>query len=182
MKEPVLKEKILFVCHCFFNDATKLKYRPQQEQQDERAQKRALLTKLLKQDVEFIQLPCPEFLIYGSNRWGHVSNQFDTPFFRAESRELLKPYLLQLEEYLHHPKRFEILGVMGINGSPSCGVSYTCIGDWGGELSSHPHLDESIADCQKASSSGIFMQVFQEMIAEKQFDIPFFSIDEHPFL
>lgn len=47
---------------------------------------------------------------------------------------MLLPIVMQLEEYAAYPDRYDILGVYGINGSPSCGVDYTYDGDWGGEL------------------------------------------------
>ena len=49
---------------------------------------------------------------------------------------MLLPIVMQLEEYAAYPDRYDILGVYGINGSPSCGVDYTYDGDWG--LLIHP--------------------------------------------
>lgn len=174
-----MKEKILFVNHCFLNDATKLKFRVEEEQAKERKKKRAILKELLTNEVEIIQLPCPEFILYGSNRWGHTSTQFDTPHFREMSKEMLKPYVLQIEEYLNNSERFEILGVVGINGSPSCGVNFTYVGSWGGELSS-PQLSNTLTMVEKAEKPGIYMGVFQEMLQEKNITIPFYSIETCP--
>ena len=117
-----MKQKILFVSHCFLNDAAKLKHQNLEAQQSERISKRAFLKQILDSDIELIQLPCPEFLLYGSNRWGHAVSQFDTPFFRKEAERMLEPFVMQIEEYLSSPERFELLGIVGIDGSPSCGV------------------------------------------------------------
>ena len=65
--------------------------------------------------------------------WGHVREQFNNPFFRAHCRRLLGPVLDQLAEYAAHPEKFRLLGVLGVDGSPSCGAFKTCTGDWGGE-------------------------------------------------
>lgn len=34
-----------------------------------------------------------------------------------------------MKEYLAHPERFRLLGVVGVDGSPSCGVDYTSAGN-----------------------------------------------------
>ncbi len=127
--------------------------------------------------MEIIQLPCPEFILYGTNRWGHAASQFDTAFFRKESRKMLEPILLQIEEYLAHSDRFEIMGVLGINGSPSCGVEFTYDGDWGGEFGSNENLPETLATLKKEEKPGIFMRTLQEMIAEHGYEIPFYSLE-----
>jgi predicted secreted protein len=175
-----MKQQILFVCHCFFNDASKLKHQDSEKQNLERQKKRLLLKNFLDNDIELIQLPCPEFIIYGSNRWGHVSTQFDTPFFRKTCEELLQPYLLQIEEYYKYPDQFEIIGIIGINGSPSCGVQFTCGGDWGGEFSTIPNLNDMIHDVPKVMQPGIFMDVFQNLLASKNIILPFYSLEIPP--
>ena len=93
-----MRQKILFVSHCFLNDAAKLKHQNLEAQQSERISKRAFLKQILDSDIELIQLPCPEFLLHGSNRWGHAVSQFDTPFFRKETERMLEPVLMQIEE------------------------------------------------------------------------------------
>ena len=176
-----MRQKILFVSHCFLNDAAKLKHQNLEAQQSERISKRAFLKQILDSDIELIQLPCPEFLLYGSNRWGHAVSQFDTPFFREETERMLEPVLMQIEEYLSSPERFELLGIVGIDGSPSCGVHSTYDGDWGGELTGIPDLTESIQTLRKVKHSGIFMEVFQKLLEERCLNVPFFSIETFSF-
>lgn len=43
--------------------------------------RKKFMHKAIDQEVQIIQLPCPEFTLYGPKRWGHVSNQFDNTFF-----------------------------------------------------------------------------------------------------
>lgn len=54
-----------------------------------------LMQLILKKDVQLLQLPCPEFIMYGSQRWGHVKNQFQHPFYMEQCRKILEPVLLQ---------------------------------------------------------------------------------------
>ncbi len=80
-------------------------------------------------NISIIQLPCPEITYYGVKRWGHVKDQFDTTHFRKHCRQLFSIYLEQIEEYINNG--YEILGIVGIEGSPTCGVNKTCVGKWG---------------------------------------------------
>lgn len=172
------KRKILVVSHCFLNDATKLNYENAEEATKERTSKRKFLKKILEDEIEIVQLPCPEFLLYGSNRWGHAASQFDTPFFRETSRKLLEPVILQLEEYQKYPDRFELLGIMGIDGSPSCGIHFTYDGSWGGAFGDKEMVEKRLDSLQKVEKPGIFMQVFMEELSKKEIRIPYISIDD----
>lgn len=115
-------QKIVFVSHCILNTASKVVLYNQEEMDAEEALRKKFMHLAIDRDIQLIQLPCPEFTLYGANRWGHVSNQFDNVFFRRHCRNILSPILDQLKEYLAHGERFEILGIVGIDGSPSCGV------------------------------------------------------------
>ena len=172
-KEYPMKQKIVIVSHCFLNDAAKLRNQDAADMEQERTKKRSFLKELLEQGIEVLQLPCPEFILYGCNRWGHAASQFDTPHFRQEARNMLLPIVMQLEEYAAYPDRYDILGVYGINGSPSCGVDYTYDGDWGGELGGKD------APCQldKAYRPGIFMDVFAKLLEERHLSIKFYTLD-----
>ena len=133
-------QKIVFVSHCILNTASKVVLYNQEEMDAEEALRKKFMHLSIDRDIQLIQLPCPEFTLYGANRWGHVSNQFDNVFFRRHCRNILSPILDQLKEYLAHGERFEILGIVGIDGSPSCGVDYTCTGDWYGSFEGRQNL------------------------------------------
>ncbi len=119
---------------------------------------------------DLLQLPCPELTLYGSIRWGHVKEQFDNVFFRAHCRRILEPLVEQLAEYAAHPERFRILGIVGIDGSPSCGVSVTCRGRWGGELGNASQLEQKITSVRMVKESGILVE---ELGFENQYNLLF---------
>nr|WP_243133832.1 hypothetical protein [Ruthenibacterium lactatiformans] len=129
--------------------------------------RRRFLSKAVNCGIQLVQLPCPEFTLYGACRWGHVSNQFDNPFFRNHCRELLAPYLLQMKEYLAHPERFRLLGVVGVDGSPSCGVDYTSAGNWYGSFSGRKDLEQTLKGARLATGYGIFMDELCKMLREE---------------
>ena len=76
-------------------------------------------------DIGIIQLPCPEMIIYGIKRWGHVKEQFDTLFYRQQCREMLRPIVQQTKSYMD--AGYEILGVVGIDGSPCLLYTSRCV-------------------------------------------------------
>lgn len=161
-------KKILFVSHCILNTASKVVLYNQADIDAEEDLRVRFLTKAVQSGVQLVQLPCPEFTLYGSQRWGHVSNQFDNVFFRNHCRMILQPILDQMKEYLQHGEMFEVLGVFGIDGSPSCGVDYTCEANWFGSFEGRTGLQETLDSCVLVKKSGIFMQVLKDMIQEEQ--------------
>ena len=166
-------KEILIVSHCILNNAAKVA-QDESGLAEEYAQRNALMQAVTDKGVQLIQLPCPEFILYGAKRWGHVKDQFDNPFFRAQCRAMLEPVMMQLEEYAHHPERFRLLGVVSVEGSPSCGHALTCRADWGGELEG----GEPLPSVSTANEPGVFMEVLESMLSERNLDIRIMSISE----
>ena len=160
-------QKIVFVSHCILNIASKVVMYNQEEMDAEEALRKKFMHLAIDNDIQLIQLPCPEYTLYGANRWGHVSNQFDNVFFRKHCRKILEPILDQLKEYLAHEDRFEVLGFVGIDGSPSCGVDYTCTGNWYGSFESRTNLQETLKSCGLSKGPGVLMDVLKEMLKEE---------------
>lgn len=99
-----------------------------------------------------IQLPCPEALYMGLDRWAVTRNQLDVPEFRRFCRSLITHYA-DLAEMLS--KKGARIRVVGVAGSPSCGVRTTSAGYEGGRVREcgHSHV----------SGRGVFME---ELLAE----------------
>ncbi|GAA6493224.1 MAG TPA: DUF523 domain-containing protein [Candidatus Bariatricus faecipullorum] len=160
-------KKIAFVSHCILNTASKVVLYNQEEIQAEEDLRRKFMHKVIDSGVQLIQLPCPEFTLYGPRRWGHVSNQFDNVFFRDHCRKILTPVIQQLKEYLANEDMFEVVGFIGVDGSPSCGVDYTCYADWYGSFDGRSGLDETLASCRLGKGPGVLMAVLKEMLEEE---------------
>ncbi|CUX28637.1 CD3072 family TudS-related putative desulfidase [Clostridium sp. C105KSO13] len=169
---------LLVVSHCILNTASKVAQN-EEELTEEYKVKNKLLHLVLERDIQLLQLPCPEFIMYGSRRWGHVKDQFLHPHFREESRKMLEPVLLQLEEYLMYSEEFKVLGVVSVEGSPSCGYKLTCTGDWGGEIGEDP---QRLADIHNGlelkKEPGAFMQILKEELDIRNMNIPIVSMEE----
>lgn len=160
-------KKIVFVSHCLLNIASKVVMYNQEEMDAEEALRKKFMHLAIDNDIQLIQLPCPEYTLYGAKRWGHVSDQFDNIFFRKHCRKVLEPIIDQLKEYLANEDFFEVLGVVGIDGSPSCGVDYTCRGNWYGSFESRTNLEETLASATLEKGPGVLMAVLKEMLEEE---------------
>lgn len=91
-------------------------------------------------------------------------------------RKLFEPYLDQILEYKSNG--FEIIAILGIFGSPTCGVNKTCIGDWGGEIGSNPNLQESLNTISSIDSSGIFIEEINKILDKNNLDIPLIDFNK----
>lgn len=163
------KKNIILVSHCLLNPysqvvskkRTPLKLKP-------------LFDWLYENQVGVYQLPCPETHIYGLKRWGHVREQFDTAFYRNTSRELLAPVKDDIQEYLNNG--YKILGILGINGSPSCGIDFSCSSsEWYGEISSIDSIEEKLKELEYMKSKGIFMEEFENML-DMNVSLPMYGV------
>ena len=72
-------KKIVILSHCILNQNSVVKpYAKEQKYYFE------FIKNFLLNNCGIIQLPCPELLILGLKRWGHVKDQFEYPYFKRE--------------------------------------------------------------------------------------------------
>ncbi|WP_461613618.1 CD3072 family TudS-related putative desulfidase [Clostridium sp. Marseille-QA1073] len=149
-------KKICLVTHCILNGNAKV-----EGLCNYKGAVKEVVEFLMNKDFGIIQLPCPEINLYGIKRWGHVKEQFNTPYFRENCTSLLKPIINQIEDYKNNG--YEIALVLGIDGSPSCGINYTCSSKkWSGELSGNENLSKILKDISTIKSPGVFMEIFRK--------------------
>lgn len=148
--------KVIFVAHCILNQNAKM---------DKTAffpgAALPLGEWLVNSGMGLVQMPCPELRCLGLDR-GVSKEEADLPFqkgntrvvalmkredVRTRCRKLAEGVIYQVEEYLKHD--FQVMGVVGINRSPSCGVEST----WG--------EDEEVPGC------GAFIRALQEGLTER---------------
>lgn len=164
-------KKIILVCHCILNCNSKV------EGLSEYKGALEFNKRLIDQGFGIIQLPCPEMMMYGIKRWGHVKEQFDNPIYRNKCRELLVNYIYQIEMYLK--SNYEVKGIIAIDGSPSCGYNLTCSSSsWYGELSGCHNLLEKMQDISMVKGSGIFIEELIKLLKENNINVPILAIDE----
>jgi len=130
-------EEVSVVAHCLLNPLTRVK---------------GLESLAFSPAGPLVQLPCPEALYLGLERWAITQNQLDVPQFRRFCRSLIVQYADLLEMLTKEGARVRIVGVAG---SPSCGMKTTSRGYEGGRVRECEHMH--------VPGQGIFME---ELIGE----------------
>lgn len=166
-------KKIIIVSNCILNSNAKVEGLSQYG-----GVFKELLDILLAKDLGVIQLPCPEVLTFGMRRWGHTKDQFDNLSFRKKCRDILNNTLDEIDAY--NKIGYKIVGVIGVDGSPSCGVDLTCRSDeWYGSMENFDSLDEINESVRMVDESGVFMEEFKSLLkTQLNIDLPFIGIDE----
>jgi predicted secreted protein len=80
-----------------------------------------LISRLAEIGIGVIQMPCAEMSACGMSRPGRTREQYDYLEFREHCARLAEETLAQVCEYQRC--KYEIVGLVGVEGSPSCGVT-----------------------------------------------------------
>lgn len=163
--------KIIIVCHCILNLNAKVRGIANFPELNKK-----IVKFLLDKEIGIIQMPCPEFTLLGEARWGQCEKQYNTPYFRKHCRKISEEIVDQIEVYLLNDYR--ICGVIGLDGSPSCGVQFTCQGEWGGEMSLNPDLKKQLDTLTMVPGPGVLIKELQKELIKRDIDIPFLSFSE----
>jgi predicted secreted protein len=115
--------KVVLVVHCVLNQnarAPRCAVSP--------AMMKTLVTGLMDLDIGILQLPCPETMVLGLGRDRTVPpisirDGLELPEGHARLHRLIDQILYQIREYQW--QGFHVLGILGQNTSPSCGVETT---------------------------------------------------------
>jgi len=157
-------KKVIFIAHCILNqnaisDGTAVYP----------AAFKAIIGALLKEDIGIFQMPCPEFSCLGLDR-GNIHGA-DSPVTventrirremqaGAAGRKLaaLADYVVQqLLDYHRHG--FQIVGIIGANRSPNCGV------------------DTTSDDNRETEGKGLFMELLSKRLAKEELTVPLIGI------
>ena len=81
---------------------------------------------------------------------------------------------MQLSEYLSDPENFTLLGIVSVEGSPSCGLNLTCNASWGGEMEDMDQL----MPVHMINESGIFMETIKQTLLDHQMSISLYSLQD----
>lgn len=156
--------RIVFVSHCFLNqnsisDGTA----------DFPSANLPVVSLLLEHNVGIVQMPCPELIclgldrgdVHGGERPVIVENTRIRAALQAQApakklQQLAEQVVYQIEEY--RKNGFAIVGVIGINRSPSCGVETT---------SNH---DEEVA------GQGLFFAALKQELDARGISLPMVGI------
>jgi predicted secreted protein len=166
--EDKRSKKIIVVSHCIINQNSKVYGLASYP-----AVNISLVKFFIDNDLGILQMPCPETTYLGIGRWQYVKQQYDTPAFRNHCKKIIDSVLDQIEDYQKHGYR--IIAILGIDGSPSCGVNLTPKHpNWGGMIP--PKLPSSTREKEK----GVFMEILDEELKKRGLKIPLIGVPETP--
>jgi predicted secreted protein len=155
MFEDKRSKKILLVAHCILNQNAKI---------DRCAHFPGAIQEvaqiLIDAGVGILQMPCPELLCLGLDRQvetgspstiesedTRVAIRMAEEWAAALCSKMVSDLVYQVEEY--RKNGFAVLGVIGINGSPTCGV------------------ERAWANNQEEPGPGVFFRMFDEECCKK---------------
>lgn len=154
-------KKVVLVAHCIFNQSAKIDRCAHYP-----GMVREIVDALLDAGIGIVQMPCPELLILGLDRQvdpgaavtvesedTRVAALMSQKPARARCREIAAGVVYQVQEY--QKNGFEVLGVIGINGSPTCGVET----NWA-------------ADGTEQPAPGIFIQALSAALDDAGITLP----------
>jgi predicted secreted protein len=110
---------VVLVPHCALNQNARLEACAESP-----AAVTALVEGLMARGIGILQMPCPELMVLGLDR-GHteIRSGIESRPVRETFRRMAQDLAYQVAEYRKCGVR--VLGVLGKNGSPSCGVETT---------------------------------------------------------
>ena len=180
--------RVVFVSHCLLNENVRYlggAFQP--------GAARAAITPFLDQGVGMVQMPCPE-----QRAWGGVLKRWILRYYghdRPVSRPALKAFLWytrrvhrwlarrvvrEIEDYLR--SGFAVEGIVGIDGSPSCGVTRTLELRRSLPVIANPAIDrdalnrQAIAACV-TPGAGMFIEALQRELHRRHLEVPFLEFD-----
>lgn len=156
--------KIVLVAHCILNQNSRVFGLAQCP-----GMIHEIINVLKNNEIGVIQMPCPELTYAGLNRSTCTKKQYDVPFFRRYCRETAIFLTDQIQQYLKNG--FKVLAILGVEGSPSCGVRETATKCK--EETINEYAEQTV---EPEKVSGIFMEELQSALAKRNISIPMVGI------
>ena len=183
-------KRVVFLSHCILNENTRYLGGAGRG-----GCVREIVEQCLAADIGMVQMPCPEQLA-----WGGVSKRLLLRAYGAKGtllyrfRRILLPSILaftrfvyrrtakQIEDYLD--SGYTVVGVVGVDGSPSCGVRKTL--DLQRSLDSIIEIEVESLTAYKMNAivrqslkdgSGLFTTALKEELGRRGIDVPFLAHD-----
>jgi len=141
-------QKVAFLAHCLLNqnaisDGTAVRPAGFPE----------MLSYLLEHGVGIVQLPCPELLCLGLDRGDpRIRRAMAQAEPSRRLAQLVEDTMTQLLEYRRYG--FQVVGILGANRSPCCGV------------------DTTSQDDQEVPGMGVFLEALSHRLEEVGWQIP----------
>jgi len=138
--------KVIFVSHCMLNQNARFV-----DVADFPAMFEPLMGFLREKQVGIIQMPCPELYCLGLGR-SDVRPGLECPQGMERLTRLIGDIIFTIKEYRF--QEFEVVGILGKEGSPACGVSETWL------------------DNRHQPGQGVFIRELKKRLKAEKLDFP----------
>ncbi|RJP35517.1 MAG: DUF523 domain-containing protein [Candidatus Omnitrophota bacterium] len=145
--------KVVFIAHCMLNQNARIV-----RAADFPAMFDPLLDYLQNKQIGVIQMVCPELYCIGLGR-RDVRVGLEHPAGMKRLQRLLDDLVFTIREYLF--QGFEVVGILGKDGSPACGVIRTWLED--------RHQD----------GQGVFIRELKKRLIAEKLEIPVIGVADH---
>lgn len=187
--------KVIFVAHCILNENAR--YQGGAVRAGTNVE---IIEELQKQDIGIVQMKCPEQKAWGGvQRWlmwlslgmgGKVTGpilMLFLPFFTLYTKwswtRIAKNTVGEINDWAK--SGYDVVGIIGISGSPSCGVNTTLDLKKGTSYIANIKAADIVRErfneegiCQAViDGKGIYIQALQKELARRKLKIPFFEHD-----
>lgn len=157
-------KKVVFAAHCVLNQNAKI---------DQCAHYPGAIKEvaelLVNSGIGIIQMPCPEMLYLGLDREldestkptvesedSRVFERMSEDNSKALCKKIANNIVYQIKEYQKH--NFEVIGLIGINGSPTCGI------------------ETAWAEGMETNENGVFIKLLRDELWKNKISIKMIGI------
>lgn len=111
-------KRVIFISHCVLNQNTVVCPLARAK-----GGYRDVVQEIMESGIGIHQLPCPEYRHLGLQREPMSKAEYDTVEFRTLCKSISQDTINIMKEYLDNG--YEVVGLIGINESPSCSIRVT---------------------------------------------------------
>lgn len=151
--DQVRSRKVIYVAHCILNQNARIT-----KSADFPAMFVPLVDWLKENNIGIIQMPCPELQVLGLGRMT-VRDGLETEEGQAHLHQLIDSLIYEIKEYRF--QGFDVIGILGKQGSPACGVTRTWL------------------DNRQQDGQGVFIRLLKERLAAANLDIEVEGVADH---
>ena len=145
--------KVVLAAHCILNQNARITTAA-----DFPAMFEPLVDWLKAHKIGIIQMPCPELRVLGLGRVT-VREGLETAEGHKHLHELISDLIYEIREYQF--QGFDVVGILGKQGSPSCGVTQTWL------------------DGRQQEGVGVFIRLFRERLAQEGLGVGILGVADH---
>jgi len=145
--------KVVFLSHCMLNQNARITTAA-----DFPAMFEPLVSWLKEHKIGIIQMPCPELRVLGLGRVT-VREGLETEEGHAHLHQIIDDLIYEIREYQF--QGFDVIGILGKQGSPSCGVTRTWL------------------DGRQQDGIGVFVRLFRQRLDDEQLDVEIIGVADH---